>query len=133
VWGYTLPLGNAPSRCPFRSAVSLLAFTAGWYLTKNVLAPSEISLSGETRRRSAIIKVYSSLWSRSNARENCTADQHDASAVAWLRLADLDGSLAGFLGPSSHIPKVRLSRSRAGFSVSCDFIIWWVMPAAKAK
>ena len=50
--------------------------------------------------RSALVEVYPSLWSRSFAREDRTADQHDAYAVAeWMRSADLDGSLQRFLNP----------------------------------
>jgi hypothetical protein len=42
------------------------------------------------------------LWSRGFARENRTPDQHDAwSVAAWLRNADLDGSLVGFLKGAS--------------------------------
>lgn len=52
-------------------------------------------------RRSVVAEVYPSLWSRSFAREGRTADQHDAySAAAWMRWADLDGSLAEFFEPS---------------------------------
>ena len=51
--------------------------------------------------RSVIAEVYPSLWSRGFAREDRTADQHDAySVAAWMRRADLDGSLAGFFKPS---------------------------------
>ena len=50
--------------------------------------------------RSVIVEVYPSLWSRSFAREARTADQHDAySVAAWLRHADLDGSLVSFFDP----------------------------------
>jgi len=50
---------------------------------------------------SAIVEVFPTLWSRGFAREDRTADQHDAwSVAAWLRGADLDGSLADFLKPS---------------------------------
>ena len=50
---------------------------------------------------SAIVEVYPALWSHGFARENRIADQHDAWTVAtWLRSADLDGRLAGFLNPS---------------------------------
>jgi hypothetical protein len=50
--------------------------------------------------RSALVEVYPSLWSRSFAREGRNPDQQDAySAAAWLRNADLDGSLQGFLNP----------------------------------
>jgi len=50
--------------------------------------------------RSAIVEVYPSLWSRGFAREGRTDDQHDAySVAAWMRNADLDSSLAGFIDP----------------------------------
>ncbi|RQV93531.1 hypothetical protein EH220_08140 [bacterium] len=50
---------------------------------------------------SVIAEVYPSLWSRGFAQEGRSADQHDAYSVAsWMRNADLDGSLAGFLDPS---------------------------------
>jgi hypothetical protein len=52
-------------------------------------------------RRSVVAEVYPSLWSHSFPREGRTADQHDAySAAAWMRNADLDGSLTGFFKPS---------------------------------
>jgi hypothetical protein len=51
--------------------------------------------------RSAVVEVYPALWNRSFARERRNSDQHDAYAVAaWMRLADLDHSLAAFLNPS---------------------------------
>jgi hypothetical protein len=51
--------------------------------------------------KSAIVEVYPSLWSASFAPEGRTADQHDAySVTAWMRRADIDGSLPGFLNPS---------------------------------
>jgi hypothetical protein len=57
--------------------------------------------------RSAVVEVYPSLWSRIIAREGRNPDQHDAySAADWMRRADLDGSLAGFLEPSL-APEVR--------------------------
>jgi hypothetical protein len=50
--------------------------------------------------RSAIAEVYPALWSRSFARGDRTADQHDAfSIAAWLAAADRSGSLPGFLQP----------------------------------
>ena len=50
--------------------------------------------------RSAIVEVYPSLWSKGFSRDGRTDHQHDAySAAAWMRLADLNGSLAGFLNP----------------------------------
>jgi hypothetical protein len=55
---------------------------------------------------SAIAEVYPSLWSRNFAREERNGDQHDAySAAAWMRRADLDGSLAAFLNPSLATPE----------------------------
>jgi len=51
--------------------------------------------------RSVVAEVYPSLWSRGFAREGRTSDQHDAySVAAWMRQADLDGSLTEFFEPS---------------------------------
>jgi hypothetical protein len=51
--------------------------------------------------RAVVVDVYPSLWSHNFAREERNGDQHDAySAAAWMRRADLDGSLAAFLNPS---------------------------------
>jgi hypothetical protein len=56
--------------------------------------------------RSTVVEVYPSLWSRSFTRGERTADQHDAYTVAaWMRSADLDGSLAGFLEPALAAPE----------------------------
>lgn len=50
---------------------------------------------------SVLAEVYPSLWSRSFPREGRTPDQHDAySAAAWMRRADLDGTLAEFFEPA---------------------------------
>ena len=50
--------------------------------------------------RSAVVEAYPSLWRGNYTREDRTADQHDAyAASAWMRHADLDGKLAGFLTP----------------------------------
>jgi hypothetical protein len=55
---------------------------------------------------SAIAEVYPALWSRSFDNEGRTGDQHDAySAAAWMRRADLDGSLDAFLNPSLAMPE----------------------------
>jgi hypothetical protein len=52
------------------------------------------------RGRSAVAEVYPSLWSKTFPREGRTPDQQDAyAAAAWLRRADLDGSLRGCLTP----------------------------------
>lgn len=60
-----------------------------------------MSDSGIQAGRSAVVEDYPSLWSRIFAREGRNPDQHDAySAADWMRRADLDGSLAGFLEPS---------------------------------
>ena len=49
--------------------------------------------------RSAVVEVYPS-------REERNGDQHDTySAAAWMRRADLDGSLAAFLNPSLAMPE----------------------------
>ena len=51
--------------------------------------------------RSVVAEVYPSLFSREFARQEHTADQHDAYSVAtWMRHADVDGSLAEFFKPS---------------------------------
>jgi len=51
--------------------------------------------------RSVVAEVYPSLWSRGFAKENLNGDQHDAfSVAAWMRRADVDGTLPEFLGPS---------------------------------
>jgi len=51
--------------------------------------------------RSSIAEVYPRLWNASFARQDRTADQHDAYSVArWLSGADHDGRLPGFLKPS---------------------------------
>jgi hypothetical protein len=47
-----------------------------------------------------VAEVYPSLWSRGFAREDRTADQHDAySVAARMCQADPDGSLASFFEP----------------------------------
>ena len=57
-------------------------------------------------RRSAIVEVYSALWSLGFAREGRTSDQHDAfSIAAWLSRVDRDGSLAAFLKPDLTPPE----------------------------
>ncbi len=66
--------------------------------------------------RSVVAEVYPSLWSRSFAREGRNADQHDAySVAAWMRRADLDGSLAGFFAPPLEPAERTVLRLRAGF------------------
>ena len=51
--------------------------------------------------RSLVVEVYPSLWRHSFAPDGRNADQHDAySVAAWMRLADLDGSLSDLLKPS---------------------------------
>jgi hypothetical protein len=56
--------------------------------------------------RSAIAEVYPALWSRGFAREDRTADQHDAySIAAWFSRADRDGSLVSYLSPSLTKPE----------------------------
>jgi hypothetical protein len=57
-------------------------------------------------RRSVVAEVYPSLWSRSFAREERTSDQHDAySVAAWMRKADIDGSLASYFHPCLSPPE----------------------------
>jgi len=51
--------------------------------------------------RSAVVEVYPALWKHAFPKADRTPDQHDAySAGAWLRQADLDGRLQGFLAPT---------------------------------
>jgi hypothetical protein len=48
-------------------------------------------------RQSVIVEVYPALWNRIFAREGRSGDQRDAHSVAaWMRRADLKGSLAEF-------------------------------------
>ncbi len=50
--------------------------------------------------RSAIAEAYPALWSRGFARDDRTADQHDAySIAAWTSRADRDGSLVSYSNP----------------------------------
>ena len=54
-----------------------------------------------TAGRSVVAEVYPSLWRVAFPRSGLTQDQHDAYCIAaWLRQADREGSLAGFLKPS---------------------------------
>jgi hypothetical protein len=51
--------------------------------------------------RTVVAEVYPRLWSGSFEREARNPDQQDAfSVAAWMRAADLDGSLAEFFKPS---------------------------------
>jgi hypothetical protein len=51
--------------------------------------------------RSAVVEVYPALWSRSFPQEGRDDHQHDAySIAAWMRQADGDGSLFGYMQPS---------------------------------
>jgi hypothetical protein len=51
--------------------------------------------------RSVIAEVYPALWRRGFAPDGRSRDQHDAySIAAWMRNADLDGSLVRFFNPS---------------------------------
>ena len=50
---------------------------------------------------SVVAEVYPSLWMKRFPRQERDGDQHAAYAVsAWLRRADLDGSLSQFLHPT---------------------------------
>jgi hypothetical protein len=61
--------------------------------------------------RSAVLEVYPALWSRAFAREDRTPDQHDAWSVAeWLRRADQNGTLPGFLSPSLAPHEIAIAR-----------------------
>jgi hypothetical protein len=51
-------------------------------------------------RRSVIAEVYPRLWSQDFERDGRNNDQHDAySVAAWMRSADLDGTLPEFFNP----------------------------------
>jgi len=53
------------------------------------------------QNRSAIVEVYPGLWSNLFPNEGRTSDQHDAyTASAWMKQADLEDKLIGFLKPS---------------------------------
>ena len=61
--------------------------------------------------RSVLAEVFPALWSRDFAPEGCSADQHDAySAAAWIRRADLDGSLTELLNPNLAPKERKLAR-----------------------
>jgi len=62
--------------------------------------------------KSVIAEVYPSLWSKQFPMENRTQDQHDAYSVsAWMKQADSDGRLRGFLEPALG----EMERRRASF------------------
>lgn len=51
--------------------------------------------------RSVVAEVYPSRWRKEFPMEGLTVDQHDAYAIAaWMRRADLDGSLAACFHPA---------------------------------
>jgi len=61
--------------------------------------------------KSVLAEVYPALWSRGFARENRTADQHDAySVAAWLQKADLDGTLSAFFTPTLSLAEREVAR-----------------------
>lgn len=61
--------------------------------------------------RSAIAEVYPALWKHAFPLEGRTPDQQDAYAVAaWLRQADLNGSLRGFTHPALTPRELTLAR-----------------------
>jgi hypothetical protein len=61
--------------------------------------------------KSAVAEVFPSLWSHGVPREGRTPDQHDACvAAAWLRQADMDGSLKKFLTPQLLLDEQRAAR-----------------------
>jgi hypothetical protein len=50
--------------------------------------------------RSAIVEVYPALWNAEFECEERSSDQHDAySVAAWMKRADIDGSLGNFFDP----------------------------------
>lgn len=61
--------------------------------------------------RSTVVEVYPVLWSRGFACEGRNSDQHDAySVAAWVRRADLDGSLVDFFNPSLKPDECKVAR-----------------------
>ncbi|MEP7367917.1 MAG: HepT-like ribonuclease domain-containing protein [Acidobacteriota bacterium] len=61
--------------------------------------------------RSAIAEVYPALWSNAYAREDRIPDQHDAySVAAWMRSADVRGSLRHYLNPPLNEEQRQLAR-----------------------
>ncbi len=62
--------------------------------------------------KSVIVEVYPSLWNRQFPVEGRTQDQHDAYSVsAWMKQADSDGRLRGYLEPALG----EMERRRASF------------------
>jgi hypothetical protein len=60
--------------------------------------------------RSAVAEVYPALWSKAFPQDGRDPHQHDAySIAAWLRVADNDGSLAGFLDLPLPQPERRIA------------------------
>jgi hypothetical protein len=60
---------------------------------------------------SVVAEVYPRLWSRSFERENRNPDQQDAySVAAWMRAADLNGSLGEFFEPSLTPAELKLAQ-----------------------
>jgi hypothetical protein len=71
-----------------------------------------------------VVEVYPSLWSSNFAREGRNGDQHDAySAAAWMRRADLDGSLAAFLNTSPYWANVKTPRDQCRRSIPAGFAL----------
>jgi hypothetical protein len=65
--------------------------------------------------RSVVAEVYPSLWSRGFVKEDRNGDQHDAfSVVAWMRRADLDGTLPEFLSPPL-VPETQITAQIEGW------------------
>ena len=61
--------------------------------------------------RSAVVEVYPSLWMRRFPNDGRNGDQHAAYAVsAWLRRADCEGSLEGFLHPRLDVSEQSLAK-----------------------
>lgn len=60
---------------------------------------------------SALAEVYPSLWKGRFSRNGRTSDQQDAyAAAAWLRQADLHGSLGTYLSPKISPDQLRAAR-----------------------
>lgn len=62
--------------------------------------------------RSVIAEVYPSLWMKRFPRQDRNSDQHAAySVAAWLRRADLNGSLPHFFHPSLEPEECRIAEA----------------------
>lgn len=60
---------------------------------------------------SAVVEVYPALWNPRFSREGRDSHQHDAySTAAWMRQADLDGTLMAFFNPQLNTGEREIAR-----------------------